>query len=438
MSLQASCLLALADLLTSGATDVDAYAAATSSLPVHLRHGLWCLLKAKDTCSRTVLAAVLSDEFEDVHVTGYRGDLAAFIDAWRDANVGCSVATLTLSSLPWSDGDLYVLLDALPQLRLLDTAYVNALHDEHVRSVVASAPTLCELRLSWCPLLTDAALGHIVAHVSQTLQVLFIPGTAVTTHGVLALAACKQLQQLNLQACDRVHGLPLGLGRLTHLDVRGLSCVPTETLMAVLKPIWPQLRHVSLGESSLSASAWTQLVAATRTRHDHITQLDLSWCFQLDAKALALSLPAFSQLHVLKLRCLDLDDDVLFAIATTCSNLRKLNLARCRNMTDDGLQCIASRCSQLQVVDLSWSIVSDATVHTMLSHSKFLQRLSLQGCKALHGAFLDAMCADKIAQRLTHLDLSWVNGVATERVQALLPQLPALEVLGYYGERILH
>ncbi|EQC37348.1 hypothetical protein SDRG_05565 [Saprolegnia diclina VS20] len=438
MSLQASCLLALADALTSSTTDVDTFAAATSSLPVHLRHGLWCFLKVKDTCSRAVLTAVLSDEFEDVHVTGYKGDLAAFVDAWRDTNVGCSVATLTLSSLPWTAADLFVILDALPQLRLLDAAYVNALHDEHVRSVVASAPMLCELRLSWCSLVTDAAIRHIVAHVSETLQVLFIPGSAVTTHGVLQLAACKQLRQLNLQACDRVDGLPLGLDHLTHIDVRGLSCVPNDTLMAVLEPVWPQLCHVSLGESSLSGSAWVQLVATTHTRHDHLTHLDLSWCFQLEAKALARSLPAFSRLQVLKLRCLDLNDDVLFVMATTCPDLRKLNLARCRYVTDDGLCHIAKHCTRLEVVDLSWSIASDRTVRTLLSHAISLQRLSLQGCKALHGAFLDAMRIDKIATRLTHLDLSWVDGVATETVQALVAQLPTLEVLGYYGERILH
>ncbi|OQR87242.1 hypothetical protein ACHHYP_09331 [Achlya hypogyna] len=438
MALQDRCLAVVAALLSS--RDADDVALAVAALPVHLLDALWNLTKAN--ASSKVLDAVLSNESSCVNLTSFGGDLTDLVHTWHAKRMGSAIMELSLDGVAFKPADLYVIMDALPQLQHLRCAYVSAFSDEHVR--LLTTLNLCELCVNWCSGVTDATLSVLATRYTNSLTALEIAGTTVTTQGVLRLVACTKLQRLNLRgaetskahksehcvvACDQVTDLPQGLDQLIDIDLRGLSCVSTDNLTRVLSPVWPHLERVSLGETALTSSALKEVLC-----HGCLELLDLSWCFQLDAATIISCIRFASSLVTIKLRCLELSDNCLEAIARHCPTLRKLNIARCRNLSDGGFQAIASSCNRLEVLDASWSLVADATLLLLLDCAPALKRLCLQGCKAITGSFLDKLRETRPPLRLASLDLSWVDAVENEVVQSVLPLYPSLVVTGYYGE----
>jgi F-box/leucine-rich repeat protein 2/20 len=119
-----------------------------------------------------------------------------------------------------------------------------------------------------------------------------------------------------------------------------------------------------------------------------MVSLDLSWCENLESEAIGKALRRMPSLRRALLRATKADSDTVSIIAKYCPYLVELNLARCDAIDDNALTALARAAEErsesfLRSLDLSWSLVSDTGLIPLLTISRHMEALGLQGCKSL-------------------------------------------------------
>lgn len=135
------------------------------------------------TCSTLVLAALLSDEIDQLDLTGYTPDIGSLLRAWSYQCIGPSLVQLNLSTLDIKSEDLFKLLDQVYSLQELNVSYVKDWHDNHVEHVAKTCQHLRELNMNWCSSVTDVSLTHIARHCAATIENLGLAGTTLSATG---------------------------------------------------------------------------------------------------------------------------------------------------------------------------------------------------------------------------------------------------------------
>ena len=86
------------------------------------------------------------------------------------------------------------------------------------------------------------------------------------------------------------------------------------------------------------------------------------------------------------------DDAVVAAVVSKCSQLSSLNLYGCRRITDDAAKAVASGCPQLTFLNLAGcDKITDAAVLALASGCKQLTSLGLYGCDNVTDAAMVAV-----------------------------------------------
>lgn len=208
-----------------------------------------------------------------------------------------------------------------------------------------------------------------------------------------------------------------------------------------------------------------QVSAAGGVGEIALSELDLSWCSRCEDAELGSLFRRTPLLTVLKLRCLNVQDEVLLGLgASPCfSRLRVLDLERCNGITDGGFVSLAvsdnaAVTGSLEKINVSWTFISSRLLaKLLLKNAKTLRKLRLQGCRYVdhsilaifqkpiddeEGAALEEMDARMRAQtrnpmwpNLELVDCAWVDGICDDRLLETSKRVPNVTFIGYYGTK---
>ncbi|GAB6165039.1 hypothetical protein JCM19992_10390 [Thermostilla marina] len=160
-------------------------------------------------------------------------------------------------------------------------------------------------------------------------------GVGVTSEGVAALAACKELVEIDLQSTmvdNRGIEALTNLPKLEALGLRRSAQLTDEVIPILLR--FPALSRLALLENDFSAEALARLGEMKRLR-----VLDLRQC--ANAPAALSSIAALPELVALKLGGYAVDDSCLAPLAD-CENLRDVTIDEA-SITQAGLEHLRKR-----------------------------------------------------------------------------------------------
>lgn len=215
----------------------------------------WELCAAPSTLERllwTVLATC--DELQELHIAAFP---PWFIAHKRHAGGGKTLQphSIDCTGVEWLEcpADLSASLSRLDltELRSLVLHNQDAVTDDVLTAVLAAAPLLETLDVSYCRQLSDAGVGHALMATHTTLTALSCSGVrALTASGIQALTHCKGLRSLALAGCLGIMHLPMleAHVQLTHIDLQGLSSLSDYDLRSFLARASP---HVLLPTTRL-------------------------------------------------------------------------------------------------------------------------------------------------------------------------------------------
>ncbi|XP_063052776.1 F-box and leucine-rich repeat protein 13 isoform X2 [Engraulis encrasicolus] len=103
--------------------------------------------------------------------------------------------------------------------------------------------------------------------------------------------------------------------------------------------------------------------------------------------------------------CLSMEWPV-FQCISECRNLQDLNLSECTNINDDAVRTITENCQSLLYLNLSYTLVTNATLKVLARCCVYLQYLSLAQCRKFTDKGLQFLATERGCLGLLHLDLS--------------------------------
>ena len=147
------------------------------------------------------------------------------------------------------------------------------------------------------------------------------------------------------------------------------------------------LKHADLREWARTVD--DAVVAAVVSKCSQLSSLNLEGCSKITDAAVVAVAAGCPQLTTLNLGCGNLGgcgkitDAAVVAVASGCKQLTTLNLRGCRHITDAAVVAVASGCELLTSLNLGicHNITDAAVVAVVASSSKQLTSLDLYGCR---------------------------------------------------------
>ena len=339
------------------------------------------------------------------------------------------------------------LVSRAPYIQSVDIAFCAFFADDALASL-ATCTHLHTLRLSYVDLLTDAALGPIVAGCTRLCTVGLDDFPRLTDAGVTVLAGGPSLRSIRLSNCPLLtDGAAQALaaredaGPCTGLDTlefsvnRNLTSVGVGALGACTG-----LHTLNLsGCRGLTGAGVAVVVAACPGLHT----VDLRYMPRVAAAVKAL---ANTSIHTVLLTQdgsgeeTDLTPAVVGALAVmgTCPNLHTLDLGGVVGLEDASICAIAACCPALWSIVLSqdgnadpW--LTDVGLTGISAGCPGLRQVWLSRCYGLTDAGVAALGA------CTHLQSLYLEGCSTLGDAAILPVVeacPSLHTLNFFGARL--
>lgn len=264
----------------------------------------------------------------------------------EDGGCRASVAAERLGALSLrgcagvTDAGLRTVARCCRALRTLDLAECRNVTADGLQALVRATPALSSLALGGCPALADRTVPVVFRyHYPPHIRVLSVRRCALHDAGLAALASyCPTLQELDVRGCglltaagfdalaQRVPALRvLAAGRCLGLDDRALAHVARGY-------------GASLAEANLAA-CWRVTstgVAALAHHCQRLRSLDLRACPRVDdaaLEALAASEPVQRSLVRLNLDGCDVGDDALEELVACCPALAFVSVVGCPRVT---------------------------------------------------------------------------------------------------------
>ncbi|KDR11567.1 F-box protein SKP2A-like [Zootermopsis nevadensis] len=301
---------------------------------------------------------------------------------------------------------------------------------------------LNELILQFCNLGEDSTrlLTDIVAFYPD-LEVLVLKGCKpLTDAGYSLIPRLQKLSGLNLSHCKDLTGKTVcdiveSCQNLKKLNLDDVTKIFDDDVICIIRKVGGQLTSLILDGEDLTDVAFSYLNNCAR-----LQQLEVSFCEEMTDKGLLEGIGPLQELRSLRLKkgqnltasglstflhrpamacivdlnlseCSSLDDHGLEGIANRCVQLRNLSLCWCWEVTDAGIMILVTHCSELRVLDLLGVIHITGTGYFELvpSHLPHLERLNLEQCSYMCGKYLEELVA----------------------------AVPELEVIDYYGDRVV-
>jgi len=175
------------------------------------------------------------------------------------------------------------------------------------------------------------------------------------------------------------------------------------------------------------------VLAALVSKCTQLTRLDLAWCNRITDDAVLAVASGCTQLSSLNLLgCSKITDTAVVALTSGCTQLASLNLHSCDKITDAAVVALASACPQLTHLDLCWCCkLTDVAVLAVASRCAQLSSLNLLRCDKITDAAVEAVASG--CPRLTFLNLAGCEIITDVAVLALASGCKQLASLGLYG-----
>lgn len=333
------------------------------------------------------------------------------------------------------------------------------INDSSVRNVCVQCPALTLLDLSCNVGLTDNVF-EILSLNCPRLYSLSVQRTRVRD-GVAYLAACNQLQSLDVSSCRLARFSPTSLAllarhtSLTRLNLTGSDQWLTDDGLHALQHC-TTLKELLLSTCSVRDAPLVTIAAACK----ELRLVDLSNCRRLTDESMCelarrceledvelANCPAASDrsLRALgasktrsRLRHLGLSarasgdrravtEAGLLALAPACAALTSLNLSCLAAATDAVLAALGTHCACLRVLDLSMcDECTDAGLVALLPANPSIERLNLEGCDALTPTSLSAISASAVRLRWLGTHSEWMLRKPAETAGDDEPMPPSL------------
>lgn len=282
----------------------------------------------------------------------------------------------------------------LTDLNLSGCAQIS---DDVLVALGRCCPSLLELRLASCPLVSDAGVQRLVEFVPLESE-----DTADFVENESAATRCVKLRSLELSGCFQLTDVALA--------AIGRQCADLQVLLldGVRRLSGVGLRAVVEHCAHLQTLSWSGVLVrsskspALADRGDSAVCSDFFSIPRLDRAALsaAASAARLKTLHVGNAKCdvdalclllarvgvhlRDLDvtsiatDALCESIGTSCTKLRVLRLSRSRYFSERSFLCVARGCTELRALDLeSCEQIRDASVVALSEHCAQLEKLVL-------------------------------------------------------------
>jgi F-box/leucine-rich repeat protein 7 len=201
------------------------------------------------------------------------------------------------------------------------------------------------LCLKNCWRVTNVGLKEIACSSPQ-LRVLDVSGCwELGDEGLASLSVgCRGLRSIDISSCRKV--TDAGIYNLTH------NC---SNLLDIIASYCKALSNVSM---SYLASA-----------HHNVRRLNLQRCIGINDEGFEMfgSAQHFKLYELILSDCSFLTDTTIVRLASSCPNLRILNLSFCCTLTEACFTHLASGCARLKILDVSFcgAAVSDDTLQTI-------------------------------------------------------------------------
>ena len=134
---------------------------------------------------------------------------------------------------------------------------------------------------------------------------------------------------------------------------------------------------------------------AARAAQATLTHIDIrNWKWTVDDAVVAAVISKCTQLSSLNLGgCYKITNATVLAVASGCEHLTSLNLGGCYEITNAAVVAVASGCMQLTTLDLLGCNITDAAVVAVASGCKQLATLDLYGCRNITDAAVVAVAS---------------------------------------------
>jgi len=280
--------------------------------------------------------------------------------------------------------------------------------------------------------ITDACVYDILPLCATTLVHVDLRRTGVTGASIIELAtACPLLMHVDVSSCanvtdsccvDALARCPM----LAHVYLR--STRVTDVGVIALALACPYLRYVDVSSCAsvtdsccVDALARCPMLAHVDLRCTNVTDVgvgaiasgcllltyvDASFCNRVTGKCIGALATCPMLTHVSLCRT-NITDDGVSALGTGCRLLKCVNFSMCTSVTDDGVCSLAQKCPMLTHVLLGHTNVGDAGVLFLIALCPRLRHINLCACHRVTDVGVEAIGVR--ASALTHVVLQQTN-----------------------------
>eukprot|EP00158_Paraphelidium_tribonemae_P006673 Partr_v1_DN27930_c1_g2_i1_m11842 putative cyclic nucleotide-binding len=315
------------------------------------------------------------------------------------------------------------------------------------KSIIETSPSLMsKIDLSASnKLIDDKALELITTIAGSHVEILVIKNCwKLTNTGMRSIGnRCPNLEVIDLSGCwditdDGVTALSIGCKRVKSVDFSNCRKVSDRGLFSLITNC-TNVIDIYLSYCKVLTDMTMENV---KNLCPNIRRVNIQRCLGItDNGFYAFGTVTHHKLHELMLQdCSFLTDASMKHIATSCPNLRLLNISFCCALTEEGINIITEACLQLKALDASFcgNAISDDTISNIATRLTKLERLSIRGCVQVTDIGVQKLI--DAAHALTRLNISNCKGITDSlkpkfpvKWQLLNAQMPIAEASGIAG-----
>jgi len=263
-----------------------------------------------------------------------------------------------------SDSGLKVIALRCPELRALEISSCTQVTPKGVHHVLTNCPNMLYLNLSKCDSLTGFSYEFLTPLTFSAMRYLDLSTCSSVTDEDLHdfLSSMNYLQYLFLRRCDYISNVGLETIARYCQNLKEVSlndCVNvTDHGIVKLLQSCQNVRYLSLAKCPISNSVLEQLASVPNNSLRHVNFYDCDSITDSGIMKLSASCPRLRSLDIG--RCAKLTDASLYGLSR-CTFLRRLNLRGCERVTDAGIRKLATTCTNLRNLDVRECVFSSET-----------------------------------------------------------------------------
>ena len=261
------------------------------------------------------------------------------------------------------------------ELKKLDFTGCHLLDDLALATLAGGSWEIEDLRLTDCSGITDSGLSKI-ARAATHLKVLDLRGcTSIGDYGDKGMkdvgTFCNQLEELNVSGCKRIEdpgmrAIIIGCPKLRKLKVSGCSDLTGISIKAICKHSGYLNELALIGGSRLTDRDMSCFLNA-KCRGQRLTQIDFTGAPLVTDKGIQHIMKSFGDtLRAVNFAGSSATDEATQIIATSCQELRSLDLSRCARISDETVHIAAQQITALTTLKLDGNPA--VTTKTLMSY----------------------------------------------------------------------